>query len=139
MAQKPDGKPAGTERVTFTRPAAQRIARVVRTVESGDRAQTGLTFPHSAIARGIAEKAIRAATFTGSWSVGTSKVVAFSQAPTATATVTNLTWPLDDSSPSTQTCLVGKEGTNWWLIVPALEVVSCDTKATAEQLSFFSG
>lgn len=47
MAQKPDGKPAGTERVTFTRPAAQRIARAVRTVESGDRAQSGLTFRHS--------------------------------------------------------------------------------------------
>jgi len=139
MAQQPDGKPASTERVTFTRPAAQRIARVVRTVESGDRTQKGLSFQHSAISSGIAQKTIRAATFTGSWSIGTAKVVSFSQAPTATATVTNLTWPLDEASPSTQNCLVGKEGTNWWLIVPALEVISCDTKATAEQLSFFSG
>ena len=44
MAQKPDGKPARTERVTFTRPAAERIAKVVREVEAGDRDQAGLTF-----------------------------------------------------------------------------------------------
>lgn len=44
MAQRPDGKPARTERVTFTRPAAERIAKVVRTVEGGDRDTGPLTF-----------------------------------------------------------------------------------------------
>lgn len=44
MAQKPDGKGAKTERVTFTRPAAERIAKAVRTVEQGDRGSEGLTF-----------------------------------------------------------------------------------------------
>lgn len=37
MAQKPDGKSSRTERVTFTRPAAERIAKVVRSVEQGSR------------------------------------------------------------------------------------------------------
>jgi hypothetical protein len=44
MAQKPDGKPARTERVTFTKPAAERIAKVVRAVEGGDRDTGPLTF-----------------------------------------------------------------------------------------------
>jgi hypothetical protein len=44
MAQKPDGKPARTERVTFTKPAAERIAKVVRAVEGGDRDAGPLTF-----------------------------------------------------------------------------------------------
>ena len=44
MAQKPDGKPAGTQRVTFTKPAAERIARVVREIEGGDRDGGPLTF-----------------------------------------------------------------------------------------------
>jgi hypothetical protein len=44
VAQKPDGKAARTERVTFTRPAAERIAKVVRQVEGGDRDTPGITF-----------------------------------------------------------------------------------------------
>jgi hypothetical protein len=44
MAQKPDGKPARTERVTFTKPAAERIAKVVRAVEGGDRDAGPLSF-----------------------------------------------------------------------------------------------
>jgi|LakMenE01Jun11ns_1017448.scaffolds.fasta_scaffold9608083_2 hypothetical protein len=44
MAQRPDGKPARTERVTFTKPAAERIAKVVRAVEGGDRDTGPLTF-----------------------------------------------------------------------------------------------
>jgi hypothetical protein len=45
VALKPDGKSARTERVSFTRPAAERIAQVVRKVEAGDRNSKGLTFP----------------------------------------------------------------------------------------------
>lgn len=44
MAKKPDGKPARVERVTFTKPAAERIGRVVRQVEAGNRDQGPLTF-----------------------------------------------------------------------------------------------
>ena len=42
-AQKPDGK-RPTGRVGFTRQSADRIARVVRIVEQGDRKGTGLSF-----------------------------------------------------------------------------------------------
>lgn len=44
MPQRPDGKPASTERVTFTRQAAERIAKTVRTVEGGDRKVHAISF-----------------------------------------------------------------------------------------------
>lgn len=44
MAKRPDGKPARTERVTFTRPAAERIAKAVRTVEGGNRDCRPITY-----------------------------------------------------------------------------------------------
>ena len=40
------GQAAGKSFVSFSRPAAQRIAKAVRTVEAGDRNQPGLTFDH---------------------------------------------------------------------------------------------
>jgi hypothetical protein len=43
VADKPDGKQRN-ERITFTRPAAERIAKVVRQVEGGNRDSSGLTF-----------------------------------------------------------------------------------------------
>jgi len=44
VAQKPDGKPANLQKVQFTRPAAERIARVVRQVELGNRDAAPLRF-----------------------------------------------------------------------------------------------
>lgn len=134
------GQAAGNRYVQFSRGAAQRIAKVVRTVEGGNRTQGGLSFEHPMPSgAGGSVKLVRRATFTGSWPIGTTAVVTFVQAPTATANATNLIWPLDASNPSAQTCLVGKEGTSWWLIVPRLSVLSCDAQASGQQLSFFSG
>jgi hypothetical protein len=65
MAQKPDGKPARTERVTFTKPAAERIAKVVRAVEGGDRDAGPLTFGVR-MASPAAGSPILLAKFTGS-------------------------------------------------------------------------
>jgi hypothetical protein len=45
-ADNGNNQSAGQKFVKFTRPAAQRIARVVRTVEAGNRSQPGLTFDH---------------------------------------------------------------------------------------------
>lgn len=132
------GQAAGNRYVQFSRGAAQRIAKVVRVVEAGNRTQGGLAFEHP-ISSGGSVKLVRRATFTGAWPIGTTAVVTLVQAPTATVNATNLTWPLDASNPSQQTCLVGKEGANWWLIVPRLSVLSCDAQASGQQLSFFSG
>ena len=73
MAQKPDGKSAKTDRVTFTRPAADRIAKVVRTVEAGDRKGAALYF--GLPPGGGGGSTLRLATFTGAWSVSEMKTV----------------------------------------------------------------
>jgi hypothetical protein len=111
MAQKPDGKPAKTERVTFTRPAAERIAKVVRTVEAGDRDQGGLTFGRPA--DGPPSKTFRIGTFSGEWSINGTKTVTL-RGSTATLIATNLFLNLPDNGQ--RNCAVAKDGTAWNLI-----------------------
>lgn len=112
MAQKPDGKPARTERVTFTRPAAERIARVVRKVEQGNRDCGGLTFGRVGSGGGVR---LQVATFTGSWATGTYKTVTLSGS-TATASVYNWCNPAEGDTANTgatQYVLFGRaSGTN---------------------------
>jgi hypothetical protein len=112
MAQKPDGKPARTDRVTFTKPAAERIAKVVRTVEGGDRDAGPLTF--GSRFGGVNQKVFRVATFTGAWSIGSSKTVTF-RGVTNTVSVTNLFVPITKTA-ATGSCAIAKEGTAWYLI-----------------------
>jgi hypothetical protein len=115
MAQKPDGKPARTERVTFTKPAAERIAKVVRAVEGGDRDTGPLTFGN----RGVSgnPKAFRVATFTGAWAIGDTKTVTFRNqtATPNTVAAVNLFFPFPAPAAATD-CAIAKEGTAWYLI-----------------------
>lgn len=97
----------------FTRESAERIARVVRRAETTPTGGVPLSFGRLANDQRI-PKQIRAATFTGSWFVGTSKVVTFANQPTATASVQNLTIVLPFTA--TQNCIVGKEGSSWYLV-----------------------
>lgn len=117
MAQKPDGKPAKTERVTFTRPAAERIAKVVRTVEGGDRDQPGITYGS---APGVIGKTFRVATFTGAWSKNTAKVVTFRNQTTTpnTVSVTNIFASITGvtATSTSKACAIAKDGTAWYLI-----------------------
>lgn len=76
MAQRPDGKPARTERVTFTRPAAERIAKVVRQVEHGDRGALPLSFTRVGDVS-QASSDLRVATFTGVWCTGETHEISF--------------------------------------------------------------
>lgn len=109
---------AGSQFVKFTLASAQRIAKTVRTVEAGNRSQAGVTFEHPQTLGSV--KLVRRGTFSGAWPINSTAVVTFVQSPTATVNATNLTWPLGGCTQSTTTCIVGKEGTNWWLITPAL-------------------
>jgi hypothetical protein len=115
MAQKPDGKPARTERVTFTKPAAERIAKVVRAVEGGDRDAGPLSFGN----RGVAgnPKAFRVCTFTGAWSINATKTVTFKNqtATPNTVAAVNLFFPFPAPASATD-CAIAKEGTAWYLI-----------------------
>jgi hypothetical protein len=121
VALKPDGKSARTERVTFTRPAAERIAQVVRTVEQGDRDSAGLRFPRPIGAGGGEPKAFRICTFTGAWAIDTLKTVTFYQQSVTpnTLSVSNLILPVPQLSDNTATptiCCVGRDGASWYLI-----------------------
>jgi hypothetical protein len=116
MAQKPDGKPARTERVTFTKPAAERIAKVVRAVEGGDRDAGPLSFGN----RGVAgnPKTFRVCTFTGAWSINAEKTVTFKNqtATPNTVAAVNLFCGLDPSGSCDVS--IAKEGTAWYLVQP---------------------
>ena len=107
MAQKPDGKAAKTERVTFTRPAAERIAKTVRRVEQGDRGAEPLTFDRAG--GGSQTKQIRVCTFTGSWSINQTKTLTF-QGVTATpntVVATNQLFTIGDACEE-QVAYIGK-------------------------------
>lgn len=81
-----------TARVDFTRGAAERIARVVRLVEQGDRNQSGPTWErvNDAIPAGL-----KLATFTGDWAINTFKTVKLYGVTSTpnTASVLNLCTP----------------------------------------------
>lgn len=110
MAERPDGKSARTERVVFTRPAAERISRVVRTVEAGKRTQSPLIFGNVASAK----KIFRICTFEGAWSKGDSKTVTFKYQTTTPNTVTATN--LFANVPAGGDCAIARDGTAWFLI-----------------------
>jgi len=128
VAQKPDGKSARTERVTFTRPAAERIAKVVRAVEGGDRDTPGIYFGSAPGAAGA--KTFRVCTFTGAWSIGDTRSVTFKNQTTTPNTVSasNLFWPIPEGPQ--RDCAIAKDGTAWYLLVPQLYAANAATAAT---------
>jgi len=113
MARRPQ------DAVQFTFESAERIADVVRAAELATPQGRPLTFDARFPER--MPKQVRAATFTGSWAINASKVVTFKYAPTATQAVTNLSWPISHNHATPENCIVGREGTSWWLVVPVLE------------------
>jgi len=117
MAKKPDGAAAGTQRVTFTKPAAERIGKVVRQVEAGDR--DGLPIAYGMRGAADSKKIFRVCTFTGSWSINTSKTVTFrgvTSTPNTVAAV-NLFFPVTSTAANATTdCAIAKDGTAWYLV-----------------------
>lgn len=100
--------------INFTRPAAQRIADVVRAYEEGSR--DGAPWDPGQRFQAAGGLGLKVATFTGDWSVGTYKVVTLNGS-TQTASVYNWTTPVKggDTASSTDTRYVifGKaSGTN---------------------------
>lgn len=118
-ARKPDGSSAKTERVTFTRPAAERIAKVVRKVEQGDRGSNGLRFLSRSGGGGASPKTFRICTYTGEWSINSSKTVTFKNqtATPNTVSATNLFFNIGTVTNSeARDCAIAKDGTAWYLV-----------------------
>lgn len=134
------GQAAGERSVTFTRGAAQRIAKAVRIVEGGDRSQGGLTFDHP-MPRG---KTFRICTFTGSWSINSAKSLTFYNvtATPNTVSVQNVMFPLPSLSTTTSTptvCAIAKDGTAWYLVnvIHANHNALTDVTLNPTNLQFF--
>ena len=118
MAKKPDGKPASVDRVSFTRPAAERIGKAVRQVEAGDRDLGPIEWgPRGG---GAASKVFRVCTFTGAWAINSAKTVTFRNVTSTpnTVSVTNLVCGLSPAGSCDAT--IAKDGTAWYLVQPNL-------------------
>jgi hypothetical protein len=77
-----------TDRVDFTRGAAERIARVVRIVEQGDREETPLRFGRVET-HATKRSRVEIVTFSGAWNKGEEKLCTL-LADTKTVVATNL-------------------------------------------------
>lgn len=117
MPQKPDGKGfTDQQRVAFTRPAAERIARAVRKVEAGPRTASALSFLRVGDV-GIVD-AFRMCTFTGAWDKGTLHLTTFYGVTTTpnTVTATNLFANVEAPSGGTAACGIAIYRGTWYLI-----------------------
>jgi hypothetical protein len=113
MAKKPDGKPAIVERVSFTRPAAERIGKAVRQVEAGKRDLAPIQWGPRVV--GGAGKVFRVCTFTGAWAINTAKTVTFRNVTTTPNTVSAMNL-FCDLPASGNPCAIAKAGAEWYLV-----------------------
>jgi hypothetical protein len=118
------------DRVVFLRPAAERIARVVRIVEQGDRDGAPLKFRKVETPAGGA--GIRIGTFSGAWSVGETATVTFKYVPNTPNTVTaiNLFFSLPDDGQ--KDCAISKDRGTWHLIQWQWVTIDCDEEESEE-------
>lgn len=79
-----------TDRATFTVSSAERIAKVVRTVEAGNR--DGSILPVSPRFGGSLNggSAVKFCSWTGTWGYNSTKTITFASGTAATATATNV-------------------------------------------------
>lgn len=105
-----------TERVDFTRGAAERIANVVRLVEQGDRDGTALRF--GKVVDTPASKVFRVCTFTGGWAKEEIKTVTLKYVTSTpnTFVARNLFAQIATSAATSRNCAIAKDGTAWYLI-----------------------
>jgi hypothetical protein len=106
------------DRISFTRPAVERIARVVRAVENARPAGAGLR--SRAVASETKPKPFRVCTFTGAWAINTSKVVTFRNVTTTPNTVSAMNLVCGLSPTAMCEVSVAKDGTAWYLVQPNL-------------------
>lgn len=122
------------ERISFTRPSAERIARAVRVVENTRLDGQALSFRRQVLE---SAKVIKLAFFEGPWPRDSVNTIMF-KGTDRTADAANLFFPV----PGTQTreCAVAKIGTAWHLIdVPFYERTAVFASGTASRTFFGTG
>jgi hypothetical protein len=106
-----------TARVDFTRGAAERIARVVRIVEQGDRDGAALRFG-KVVESGGGGKTFRMCRFSSAWSIDTTATLTFRNVTTTPNTVIahNVFATIGLGTATASDCAIAKDGTAWYLI-----------------------
>jgi hypothetical protein len=104
------------DRISFTRPAVERIANVVRTVENARTPGVGLRFSPLE----LVDRKFRVCTFTGTWLVDSVKTLKFYHITNTPNTVSAHNIFADikggTSSACVTNCAIAKSGTAWYLI-----------------------
>jgi hypothetical protein len=97
------------DRVTFTKPAAERIGKVVRIVEAGDREATPYTVD---VRLEGSSGRVRFCSWTATWTYAETATITFDPATTATATATNVILGVGPGQG-----WVAKKGTASWCLI----------------------
>jgi hypothetical protein len=122
------------DRISFTRPAVERIANVVRAVENARPAGGPLGFRRQVMDN---TRAVKLASFLGPWPKNTENVITF-RGTDRTAISSNLFFPVPGTH--TRECAVAKIGTAWHLIdVPFNERTAVFAGKTATETVFGTG
>lgn len=126
------------ERISFTRPSAERIANAVRVVEQARPDGAALGFRRQDAVPNA--KVFRVATFTGAWAIGSPKVVTFKYRTTTPNTVlaTNLFFPITSTAAGSRDCGIAKDGTAWFLIDVRLATATAVFVTGTQSMSFVS-
>jgi hypothetical protein len=128
VAQRPDGKAAKTQATSFTRPAAERIARVVRKVEAGDRTENALSFRRVGIGGGGTSVRLAVWTATSSWF----PISPFTTVATTTAHVRTIQFVFPTATTNIGTAVIGQAGGPTALCVNNMAFMGAiSTQATA--------
>lgn len=114
--------------VQFTFESAERIANVVRAVETAPRPSRPLVFDTIPVAQN--RKVFRVATFTGAWSIDAAKTVTFKNQTATPNTVSATNLFFDIPSDGTKNCAVSRDGTAWYLVQWQWAIATCSTAAT---------
>jgi hypothetical protein len=102
------------DRAVFTSGAADRIAKVVRIVEAGNRNTSYMPPPPRGVGSG--GPGLRLCTFTGSWSIGSSKTLTIKGQTSTPNTVSAINLHLGLSPDAQCDVLIGRAGTAWYLV-----------------------
>lgn len=107
-----------SDRVTFTRQSAERIAKTVRIVEGMEPETSPLVFKKAVQeSTGGGKAAFRICSFEGAWSKNSTKTLTFAYQTTTpnTVTVMNLFANISVDC-GARKCAIAREGTAWFLI-----------------------
>jgi hypothetical protein len=122
------------ERISFTRPSAERIARAVRVVENTRPGGAALGFRRQMLE---AARVVKLATFQGPWPRDSVNIITF-KGSDRTAEAANLFFPVPDTQ--MRDCAVAKIGTAWHLIdVPFYTATAVFARGTASGTFFGTG